>query len=267
MSNNFRRGDVVKVPFGSRILTVIVIDPHGLAPGQPSIGMGLRHMSKQGGIPHNTLSDWVVEIKDQMLLKVPSGKLFRVVEILGSDGNSYTVIEAADWMSLTADVAKNPGKVRKSTINKAIDFMAWFAIDGFYAQSYSMLGLVYGQRTQHALHQWKESRGLGIPNRKQYTSYLDDLGEVKRIGTWTDTVYMGLFGYRAKQMIRIWDTQAGYCKIARNHIPEAIGLQAVAYCERLVVTLDLPDLGECHTVAINITIKKFGLNDNDCDAA
>jgi len=60
MRNNFRSGDIVKVPFGSRILTAIVIAPDGLAPGQPSIGMGFNQISKEAGIKQNTLSDWVI---------------------------------------------------------------------------------------------------------------------------------------------------------------------------------------------------------------
>lgn len=263
MSQKLKTGDLVKVPFGSRVLDTIVMDPNGLAIGQPSVGMGFNMMHKHGGIPAQTLSDWVSEIKGVKHLKLPSGSVFRVSEIPGCDGNQYLVIEVCDWMRLAADLVKHPGKTRKTTVNRVIDFMAWFAVDGFYAQVYTMLGLVYGQRTHYALQHWKEQRGLGIPFRKQYASYLDDKDEVKKIGKWTNIIYLGLFGCVAKKMLQIWETQAGRIDIARNHIPKAVGLQAVAYCERLVVTLDLDDLWESHKQAIELTRKKFRLSDNN----
>ena len=54
-------------------------------------------------------------------------------------------------------------------------------------------------------------------------------------------------------MRNIWETQAGRKKIARNHIPESIGLEAVAYCEKLVVSLDLEEIMESHKEAIALT--------------
>jgi hypothetical protein len=264
---HWKSGDIIRVPFGSRILEAIVIDPNGLAPEQPSIGMGFAKIDRHVGIPHNTLSDWVVEIEGLKYLKLPSGSTFRVVEITGNDGNIHFVVEICDWMTLAADLVKNQGKVRKTTINKVVDFIAWFAVDGFYAQAYVMLGIVYGQRTHDALQRWKEARGLGIPVRKQYASYLADRGEISQIGKWTNIIYIGLFGCVAKKMIKIWETQAGRPDIARNHIPEEIGLQAVAYCERLVVTLDLDNLRECHKAAIELTRKKFRLDQNSARLA
>lgn len=58
-------------------------------------------------------------------------------------------------------------------------------------------------------------------------------------------------------MRNIWETQAGRKNIARNHIPESIGLEAVAYCEKLVVSLDLKEIMESHKEAIQLAKRKF----------
>lgn len=250
-------GDLIKVPFGSRVVEAIVIDPSGVAQEQPSVGIDLKTVEKYSGIPLSTHSDWMIQDEGMLYLKVSSGRTFRTYDISGSDGNIYSVIEVCDWMRLAVELVKDSKGIHKTTFNRVIDFMAWFTIDGFYAQSYYMLGLVYGQKAHHALQQWKEYRGLGIPHRKQYASYLSERGEIKNIGKLTNIIYRGLFGYDAKRMIEAWETQAGKKSIARNHIPEAIGLEAVAYCEKLVVVLDLDDLGECHQTAIELTRKKF----------
>lgn len=39
-------------------------------------------------------------------------------------------------------------------------------------------------------------------------------------------------------------------RIARNYIPEAVSLEAVAYCEKMVAQLDLDDLQQAHDLAI-----------------
>ena len=45
--------------------------------------------------------------------------------------------------------------------------------------------------------------------------------------------------------------------IARNHIPEAQGLEAVRYCEDMVVRLFIDDLEEAHNAAISYSRRKF----------
>lgn len=52
--------------------------------------------------------------------------------ILGEDNNEYLVVEASDWAALAIDVLKKPGKVKKPTQNKILDFLGWFAVKGFY---------------------------------------------------------------------------------------------------------------------------------------
>jgi hypothetical protein len=62
---------------------------------------------------------------------------------------------------------------------------------------------------------------------------------------------------RAKQMKEVWDLVDGDSNIARNYVPEAQGLQAVRYCEDMVVRLFVDDLEESHDDAINHTRRKF----------
>lgn len=267
MSKDFKRGDIVKVPYGERIIEAVVVDPNGLEKGQPSIGMGFRKAHKHVGIPQSTLSRWVMQIEGVDHLKLPSGKLFEVMQINASDGNTYAVIEICDWMALAADLVKKPGKTRRQTVNQVVDFIEWFAVSGFYAEAYVMLQRVYGPQARKALFNWRQERGLGIPVRKEYASYIGSKGKIHQIGKWTNYIYAGLFGHIAKSMIEIWDTQAGSKNIARNHIPKDVGLKAVAYCEKLVVILDYEDLKETHKAAIKITCKKFDLNMEDGTAA
>jgi len=233
---NLQKGQVIQVPFNQRVLDAIVIDPNGLAESQPTIGMGLQMISKHEGIPVQTLSNWLtrestvegVPNNELEILKLPSKKLFRVSRIIGYDANIYSVIEVTDCVKIAADLIKNPGKTRKPTIHKVVDFLAWFAVDGFYAQAYAIAGLVYGDSVRRSLQKWKQERITGVPLRKDYASYLVDKGEYRTIGKWTNIVYQGLFGHNARQMRNIWETQAGRKDIARNHIPESVGLKAVA---------------------------------------
>jgi len=50
---------------------------------------------------------------------------------------------------------------------------------------------------------------------------------------------------------------SGNSRIARNYIPQAVGLEAVAYCERMVAQLDLDDIEQAHDLAIQATRIKF----------
>lgn len=254
-------GQLIPVTYQGREIQAIVIDPNGLGIGQPSIGLGFRMIDKYIGIPHNTLSNWVVEKEGVNSLKLPSGKNFRVVVINGSDGNSYSVVEVADWVALAGDLIKHPGKTKKTTTNKVVDFLLWFAVDGFYAQVYTLLKSVYTEKDSRAVQRWKQERELGKTSRKDYSDYINN--QDRNYGKWTNVVYQGLFGVNAAKITQMWANQAGDPKIARNHIPEAVGLQAVAYCERLVVMLNLDNIRENHTEAIRLTRKKFKFDRQD----
>ena len=95
--SNVRKGDLVTVTFEDRQFDVIVIDPHGLEKNKPSIGFGFRMMDKHGGIPVNTLSQWIEGDPNQgtLRLKTPSGKVFTVFQILGSDNNEYLLTSSS----------------------------------------------------------------------------------------------------------------------------------------------------------------------------
>ncbi len=65
------------------------------------------------GIQETTLSYWIKQ-GDQNLkentLKLPSGKEFRVIRILGEDGNEHAVVEIDDWVRIALDLVINLGK-------------------------------------------------------------------------------------------------------------------------------------------------------------
>ena len=76
-------------------------------------------VDKYIGLPDSTLSDWVIEklsfdsLRNEIekWLKTPSGNLYRLSEILGTDGNLYFVLEIAEWVTLVVDVlekSENP---------------------------------------------------------------------------------------------------------------------------------------------------------------
>ena len=46
-------------------------------------------------------------------------------------------------------------------------------------------------------------------------------------------------------------------RIARKYIPQSVGLEAVAYCERMVAQLDLDDIEQANDLAIQATRIKY----------
>jgi len=258
---NIKTGAIVKVEFEDREIEAIVIDPVGLGQGQPSLGLGFRMAEKYMGLGHDTLSRWSTKggaINEGCALKTPSGNGFRVVEIGGLDGNTYKVIEAADWVRLTMDVLKHPGRTGKATKNKLIDFLGWFAVKGFYADAYTAIKGQYTAKDSRSVSQWFQSRIAGMKQRKRYTDFLQVQGcHAQDYAKWTNYVYIGLFGMPKAKMIETWELIEGDGDIGRNYIPEVIGLDAVAYCEQLVIDLHYQDLKQAHDDAINFTKKRF----------
>jgi len=234
------KGSIVTLRYEGRDFQVVVIDPNGLGEGQPSVGFGLRMMEKNTGVPESTLRSWIVnsldgvrESEDLALLQLPSGKGFRVRDILGSDGNDYRVIEASDWFALAVDLLVNPGRTGRSNRGektkttqagkglreKLGDFLNWFAVKGFYAEAYVALKGVYTEKDSRATTKWLESRQLGKASRKLYTDLLQSEGcRDHEYAYWTDYVYLGLFGMKAGEMKTIWDRVEGDASIARNYI-------------------------------------------------
>ena len=254
----FSAGSRISVPYEGKEFDVIVINPNGLGEGQPSVGFGFRMAEKYVGIPNDTLSRWVLESTDEKVMELPSGKTFRVLELLSDDGNTYSVVEASDWFAIAIDVLINPGRTGKGIRSKLGDFLQWFAVKGFYAEAYVAFKGVYNAKDSRATTAWLEARQLGVPVRKGYTDLLQSEGcHTYGYGNWTNTIYQGLFGMPATEMKEEWELMDGSARIARNYIPKAEGLDAVRYCEDMVVRVFVDSLAEAHEIAINLTKRKY----------
>lgn len=266
MDNSIRKGSILTLAYEGREFEVVVIEPNGLGPGQPSVGFGFRMGERYAGIPQPTLSGWVIDKEGAKALKPPSGKNFRVIDIKATDGNTYSVVEASDWFALAIDLLVNPGRTGKGLRAKLGDFIGWFAVKGFYAEAYVAFKGVYTAKDSRATTQWLEARQLGVPVRKLYTDLLQAEGcSGFDFANWTNHVYQGLFGKSATEMKEVWDLMAGNRRVARNYIPKALGLDAVRYCEDMTVRMFVDDLQEAHDSAIDLTRRKYQLDDFDSD--
>ncbi|MEM8810410.1 MAG: hypothetical protein AAGF01_30730 [Cyanobacteria bacterium P01_G01_bin.38] len=260
-------GQLVPIRFKDREFQAIIIDPDGLGVGRPTIGLGYRGMSRHTDVPIATLVQRVVDIPSEgdpnnagKFLKLPSGKMFRVIQIEAIDGNTYQVIEASEWVELAKDWAQNPGRLRTKAKNGLIEFLAWFAAEGLYAEAYTFLKQTYTREDSEIIQQWLVSREAGKPYRKDWAYAIADKGGPNpyKYGKWTNYVYKGLFGMDAAKIKEIWESPvSGSRHVARNYIPESVGLEMVAYCERLVAVFDLDDLERAHDEAIRMTQMKF----------
>lgn len=253
-----KSGDRITLVYEGKEFDVIVIDPNGLGEGQPSVGFGFRMAERYMGISESTLRSWVRELEGEVSLELPSHKVLRVREMIGNDNNNYSVVEASDWFGLAIDLLVNPGKTGKGLRAKLGDFIGWFAVKGFYAESYVALKGVYTAKDSRATTLWLEARQLGKFARKQYTDLLQSQDcKDYEYATWTDYIYRGLFGMKAKEMKEVWEVMDGNSKIARNHIPKAEGLDAVAHCEDMTVRMFVDNIEEAHQSAIKLTKRKF----------
>ena len=77
----------------------------GLGRNQPSVGFGFRMMERHGGLSDTTSSQWLQGAPNtpEECLKLPSGKTFRVLRILGDNNNEYVVLEVSNWLSRLLD--------------------------------------------------------------------------------------------------------------------------------------------------------------------
>jgi len=254
-------GDLVVVTYEDREFTAIVIDPNGLGEGEPSVGFGFRMAERHIGLAQPTLTKRVIQIAGGEAFETPSGKTFRVIQIHGADGNDYKVIEVADWVELSMDILLSPGKMRKPTREKIGAFLLWFAVKGFYSEANVALKGVYSAKSSRATTRWLIQRQSGKPIRKTYTDLLSDLKvHNTTYGKLTNRIYKGLFGLEAVEMKRCWLLMEGDPKIARNYINEEEGIEAVKYCEDMVVRMYIDDLDEAHREAISLTVRKFKLH-------
>lgn len=261
-----KAGQSLVIPYQLREIAAVVIDPNGVRAGKPSIGFTLPNFAELLEISQTLLSSWEDETKEGWVLKLPSGNTFKLFKISTGKGDTISVVEASDCKAIAADLVKHPekGKAKKTTILSVIDFLAWFEVDGFYDRAYGSIERVYTNSDSQTLRKWKEERERGKHHRKNYSRYIHS--QDRQHGKWTNIVYQGLFGCKAAKMRQIWATQAGNPQIARNHIPESIGLQAVKYCEQVIVCLSLDNVREAHTEAIRLTQKKFGFDRLDLAA-
>ncbi|NJM98034.1 MAG: hypothetical protein HC800_13565 [Phormidesmis sp. RL_2_1] len=262
-------GQLLPLSFLGRDFTVVVIDPDGLGPGKPTVGIGLRGMSRHTNMPISTLVRRVIEVSaedtDEGLaagkyLKLPSGQAFKVTSVDANDGNTYQVIEAADWVELSKEWAKKPGRLGTETKNGLIDFLGWFAAEGFYAAAYTVLKRTYTYEDSQRIQQWLVSREAGKPARKDWAWAISEQGGSSpfKYGKWTNYVYKGLFGMDAAEMKQAWQApMSGSKHIARNYIPESVGLEMVRFCEKMVAVMELDDLERAHDEAIRLTQIKF----------
>ena len=261
-------GQIIPIKFKDREFRAIIIDPDGLGHNRPTIGLGYRAMSRHTEVPLTTLVKRVIELTGETdesdltgkFLKLPSGKLFKVIEIQGNDNNTYQVIEAVDWVELARDWAKKSGKLGAKAKNGLIDFLAWFAAEGLYAEAYTFIKQTYTREDSERVQQWLVARQAGKPARKDWAYAISEQGgnSPYKYGKWTNYVYRGLFGMDAAEIKKIWEAPvSGSRHIARNYIPETVGLEMVEYCEKLVSVFELDDLEEAHDDAIRMTQKKF----------
>jgi hypothetical protein len=261
-------GQIIPIKFKDREFRAIIIDPDGLGHNRPTIGLGYRAMSRHTDVPLTTLVKRVVELTDDTgsadapgkFLQLPSGKLFKVVEILGNDNNTYQVIEAVDWVELARDWAKKPGKLGTKAKNGLIDFLAWFAAEGLYAEAYTFIKQTYTREDSERIQQWLVSRQAGKPARKDWAYAISEQGDNSpfKFGKWTNYIYRGLFGMDAAEIKQLWESPvSGSRHIARNYIPESVGVDMIAYCEKLISVLEFDDLERAHDEAIRLTQMKF----------
>ena len=257
----FQTGQLITIEYEGREFKVIIIDPNGIGRDQPSIGFGFNMMENHAKLPQSTTTNWLFEgdpDTQEKSLKTPSGGLYKVTQIKGEDNNLYSVLEVSEWVGLAADVIKKKGRIGQKAFNGLVDFLSWFAAKGFYADAYATLKGAFTEADNRSVSAWMNARLDGINRRNRYTAFLQDNGcEGKDYGIWTNYVYKGLFGLNKNQMTKEWKLVEGNKTIGRNYIPEAKGLEAVAYCENQTIELFIDNLNQAHNDAIKYTKRKF----------
>lgn len=254
-------GQIIPIQFKGKSFNAIVIDPDGFGSGKPTIGVGYRGMSRHLNMPVSTIFKRVFPSEGVEHLELPSGNRFRVFRIKGNDGNDYSAIEASDWVLIASDWLKAPGRLGKKAKEGLIDFLAWYAAEGLYAAAYTFLKQTYTREDNEVIQRWLVSREAGKPARADWAYTVAEQGgnSPYKYGQWTNYVYRGLFGMDASEMKKLWEEPVSGSKaVARNYIPESIGLEMVAYCEKLVSVLELEDLEQAHDEASGLPRLNIG---------
>lgn len=148
--------------------------------------------------------------------------------------------------------------LNSGTREKVKNFLKWFVVEGFYAQAYTLIRGAYTRADSELLHQWLEARLRNKVERLPYARFVIELHE--NPAYWTNYTYLNLFGKIACEMRNEWQKIDGSAQIARNYIPEAVGLEAVGFVERMASELYTGgNLEEAHDIAIRTARKKFDL--------
>lgn len=274
-----RVGQRLKLKYKGREFEAVIINPHAFGQNRPSVGFSFRMGERCAGINHETLTGWARTTRNGnpdefssndtvQYLELPHNKKrFAVYQLpfdeddqkLGRGNliNDYhKVVEASEFIDLCFE-ALTYSKLNPVTRDKVKEFLKWFVVEGFYAQAYTVINGAYTRTDKEHLHQWLMARLMNKPERRPYARFVIELSQNPAF--WTNYTYLYLFGKIASEMREEWDTIDGSPHIARNHIPEAIGLEAVGYVERMVAELYTGDLQKAHDLAIQIARQKFNL--------
>jgi DNA-binding CsgD family transcriptional regulator len=274
-----RVGQRLNLKYKGREFEAIIINPHAFGPNKPSIGLSFRMGERCAGITHQTLAEWLRNTRNEnpdnfsdsdtvQYFELPHNKNQFAIYRLPFDESDYKlgrgnlvndyhkVIEASEFIDLCFE-ALTYSKLSAGTREKLKNFLKWFVVEGFYAQAYTVIRGAYTRADSEQLHQWLEARLRNKPERLPYARFVIELHE--NPAYWTNYTYLNLFGKIGSEMRKEWERIKGSPHIARNYIPEAMGLEAVGFVERMASDLYTGNLEEAHDIAIRIARQRFKL--------
>lgn len=274
-----RPGQRLNLRYKNRKFEAIIINPHAFGHNKPSIGLNFRMSNEYAGITYKQLAKWTRKTRNENpgdfhstdiieYFELPRNKKRFAVCHLPFDeddnkqgygnltNNYHKVIEVSEFIDLAFELLTGV-RLSPGVQDKVKDFLKWFATEGFYAQAYTVIQGVYTKADSEALHQWLEAR---LRNKHERLPYARFIAEIRQSPAyWTDYTYIKLFGKLASEMRLEWETIDGTPTIARNHIPEALGLEAVGFVERMTTELYTGNLSEAHDISINAAKRKYKL--------
>ncbi|NEO57309.1 MAG: hypothetical protein F6K54_32100 [Okeania sp. SIO3B5] len=278
-----KQGQRLNLVYKNRKFEAIIINPHAFGHNKPSIGLNFRMSKEYAGITDKQLAKWTRQARNENpddfhstdiveYFELPNNKKRFAVYHLPFDeeykklgysnltSSYHNVIEVSEFIDMAFELLTLTGKkqiITNTTKEKIKDFLKWFATEGFYAQAYTVIQGVYTKADSEALHQWLEAR---LRNKHERLPYARFIAEIRQSPAyWTDYTYIKLFGKLASEMRLEWETIDGTPTIARNHIPEALGLEAVGFVERMTTELYTGNLSEAHDISINAAKRKYEL--------
>lgn len=298
-------GQRVNLNYKGRKFEAVIINPHAFGKNKPSMGVNFRMAGEHSGISSSKLTGWTHNTLNRNPDDFSETDIVRYLELpvskkrgskkrgsknrftihylpfdendrkLGYDNltikrdqnHAQNVIEVSEFIDLCFEVLSNEDiELAAEKKEQIADFLKWFAIEGFYAQAYSIIRGAYTKADSEELHQWLEARLRNKSERLPYARFIAETRETPAF--WTDYTYLNLFGKIASEMRKEWATIEGTPSIARNHIPEALGLEVVGYVERMMTEFYVDptpgqqvydNLRKAHDQAIEIAQRKFKL--------